>query len=249
MRKKIVAANWKMNLTVKQGLSLANELANSPSVAGKNVVICPSFLHLLPLQNELKNSTIALGAQNCSNRENGAFTGEISVTMLADSQIPYVIIGHSERRIYFHESNEIIKEKINLALAFSLTPIFCCGESIAIRTDEKQNNFVEKQLEESLFHLSADEISKVIIAYEPIWAIGTGQTATKEQAQEMHSFIRKKIADKYDNTIAENCSILYGGSLTADNAKELFSQPDIDGGLVGGASLKAESFLKIIENI
>jgi triosephosphate isomerase len=191
----------------------------------------------------------ALGAQNCADRENGAFTGEVSASMLASIQIPYVIIGHSERRIYYHESHDVLKDKINIALSNGLKPIFCCGETKEIRIDEKQERYVEKQLEESLFHLSEDDIQKVIIAYEPVWAIGTGLTATAQQAQDMHKFIRAKLWARYGMTISNNIIIQYGGSVKPDNAAELLSQPDVDGALIGGASLKADDFKKIIQAV
>ncbi len=247
MRNRIAAGNWKMNLTVKEGLQLATEIKNN---SGKNnnakIILCPPFLHLMPLKEHLGASNLSLGAQNCCDRINGAFTGEVSVKMLADVGIEYVIIGHSERRIYYHESNEVLKTKIDVALEFSLKPIFCCGEPLEIRIDNKQENYVLRQLEDSLFHLSSEQIKNTIIAYEPIWAIGTGKNASAQEAQDMHAFIRSKIEFQYDKETAESISILYGGSVKADNAASIFSMPDVDGGLVGGASLNASEFVSII---
>lgn len=249
-----------MNLTLQEAVSLAaairsvgaNPVGANPSVRPSyehQVILCPAFPYLSAVQNELKGSHIKLGAQNCADREHGAFTGEVSAPMLASMSIPYVIIGHSERRIYYHESHEVLKEKMNIALRYGLQPIFCCGETKEVRIDEKQEAFVEKQLNESLFHLSEDDISKVVIAYEPVWAIGTGLNATSQQAQDMHHFIRDKVRARYGVGIAERSIILYGGSVKPDNAAELFSQQDVDGGLIGGASLKADDFKKIINSI
>ena len=234
-----------MNLTLSEAVKLATDIkAGAPYPY--QVILCPAFPYLSLLQHELQESDIKLGAQNCADRENGAFTGEVSAPMLASMSVPYVIVGHSERRLYYHESHEVLKEKMNLALQYGLLPIFCCGETKDIRIDEKQEAYVEKQLEESLFHLSEADIAKVIIAYEPVWAIGTGLNATPQQAQDMHHFIREKVRARYGAGIAERIIILYGGSLKPDNAKELFSQSDVDGGLIGGASLKADDFKKII---
>ena len=249
MRQKIIAANWKMNLTLQEAVRLTAAIRSEEASYSHQVILCPAFPYLSALQNELKGSHIKLGAQNCADRENGAFTGEVSAPMLASMSIPYVIIGHSERRIYYHESHEVLKEKMNLALSHGLIPIFCCGETKEIRIDEKQEAYAEKQLEERLFHLSEDNIQKVIIAYEPVWAIGTGLNATPQQAQDMHHFIREKVKARYGVGIADRIIILYGGSVKPDNATELFSQQDVDGGLVGGASLKADDFKKIINSI
>ncbi len=238
-----------MNLTLDEAVKLAADIKADEASYKHQVILCPSLLYLSALQNELKGSKIKLGAQNCADRENGAFTGEVSAPMLASMSIPYVIVGHSERRIYYHESHEVLKEKMTLALRYGLQPIFCCGETKEIRIDEKQDTFVEKQLEESLFHLSEDDIAKVIIAYEPVWAIGTGLNASPQQAQDMHRFIREKVSARYGVGIAERILILYGGSMKPDNAAALLSEPDIDGGLVGGASLKADDFKKIILSI
>lgn len=248
MRQKIIAGNWKMNLTLSEAVKLAADI-KSAGPYSHQVILCPAFPYLSNLQNELAGGPIKLGAQNCADRENGAFTGEVSAPMLASMSVPYVIIGHSERRLYYHESHEVLKEKMNLALRYGLLPIFCCGETKEIRVDEKQEAYVEKQLEESLFHLNEDDIQKVIIAYEPVWAIGTGLNASPEQAQDMHHFIREKVSGRYGVAAAQRIMILYGGSVKPDNATELFSQADVDGGLVGGASLKADDFKKIIKSI
>ncbi len=246
-RKKIVAANWKMNTTVTQGEKLVDEILNNlPGLLNCTVIIAPPFTHLPMLVKKAKGTEICIAAQNCHQEKSGAFTGEISVDMLNDLGVNYVILGHSERRQLFHENNEIVKLKMNTVLASGLLPIFCCGEPLDIRTSETQNIFVHQQLEESLFHLHEDEFAKVCIAYEPIWAIGTGRTASPEQAQEMHMFIRDKIAVRYNKVVSETTKILYGGSIKADNAKTLFSQGDVDGGLVGGASLSSAGFLDII---
>lgn len=237
-----------MNLTLSEAVKLAADISAGGPYSHE-VILCPAFTYLSALQNELKASPIKLGAQNCADRENGAFTGEVSAPMLSSMSIPYVIIGHSERRIYYHESHEVLKEKMNIALHYGLLPIFCCGETKDVRIDEKQEAYVEKQLEESLFHLSEDDIQKVTIAYEPVWAIGTGLNATPRQAQEIHHFIREKVGARYGVATAQRIIILYGGSVKPDNAKELFSQTDVDGGLVGGASLKADDFKKIINSI
>jgi triosephosphate isomerase len=249
MRQKIIAGNWKMNLTLPQAIKLATDIRTVESTYRHQVILCPAFPYLSSLQHVLDGSAIKLGAQNCADRENGAFTGEVSAPMLESMSVPYVIVGHSERRIYYHESHEVLKEKMDLSLRYNLLPIFCCGETKEIRIDEKQEAFVMKQLEESLFHLSEDDIKKVIIAYEPVWAIGTGLNASPQQAQDMHHFIRQKVNERYGVAIASQIAILYGGSVKPDNAAELFSQPDVDGGLVGGASLKADDFIKIIQAV
>jgi triosephosphate isomerase len=247
MRKNIVAGNWKMNNSLQEGLSLAKELQQV--LTGKKVncevVICTPFISLATISKEI--TTIGLGAQNCADKASGAYTGEVSAEMIVSTGAQYVIIGHSERRAYYGETNAILKEKVMLALANNLTPIFCIGEVLAEREAGKQNEIVESQIRESLFHLSADDFSRIVIAYEPVWAIGTGVTATSDQAQEMHAFIRKILADKYGSAVANEISILYGGSCNASNAKELFANPDVDGGLIGGASLSVEKFMPIIE--
>ena len=249
MRKNIVAGNWKMNNTLQEGLLLAEELQQA--LKGKEVncevVICTPFIHLASIAGKI--STISLGAQNCADKGSGAFTGEVSAAMIASTGAKYVIIGHSERRAYYGETNASLKEKVMLALSNRLTPIFCIGEILAERETGKQNEVVETQIRESLFHLDSDEFGKIVLAYEPVWAIGTGVTATSDQAQEMHAFIRKVLSEKYGSAVANNTSILYGGSCNASNAKELFINPDVDGGLIGGASLSVDKFLPIVEAV
>ena len=252
MRKQIAAANWKMNLTLEEGMTLINEILHAKIFLEPQhqAVFAVPFPYLINIKNTIGEQTnFYVAAQNCASEKSGAFTGETSAQMINSIDISYVLIGHSERREYYHETNEILANKINLALTNNLKPIFCCGESFEIRKANSQNDFVKKQLAESLFHLSAEEISKTIIAYEPIWAIGTGLTASSQQAQEMHAHIRKVLADKYGSVAAENISILYGGSVKAANAVEIFSQPDVDGGLVGGASLNAQEFVTIIKSL
>ncbi len=252
MRKQIAAANWKMNLTLEEGLKLINEIlaANIILESHQNAVFAIPFPYLINIKNAIANkANFYVAAQNCASEKAGAYTGETSAQMIKSIDIPDVIIGHSERREYYNETNEILAKKITLALANNLTPIFCCGESFKIRQSDNQNEYVQKQIAESLFHLSEEQISKTVIAYEPIWAIGTGLTASSQQAQEMHAHIRKVLADKYDSVIAENISILYGGSVKAANAVDIFSQPDVDGGLVGGASLIANEFITIIKSL
>ena len=248
MRKKIGAGNWKMNKNLQEGIALAKEL-NSALSAKPNcdVVICTPFIHLAKVSEVINHSIIGLGAENCADKEKGAFTGEVSAEMVKSTGAEYVILGHSERREYYKETYDILKEKVQLALANGLKVIFCIGESLAEREANKQNEVVKAELEGSVFNLSADDFSKIIIAYEPIWAIGTGKTATSDQAEEIHAYIRSVIAAKYGKEVAENTSILYGGSCKASNAPELFAKPDIDGGLIGGASLKCEDFMGIIK--
>lgn len=250
MRKKIVAGNWKMNKTLDEGLKLTSEILNMVKDEVRSdaqVVLCPPFISIYSVGKILEGSAIGLGAQNCYQKESGAFTGEISVEMLKSAGVKYVIIGHSERREYFGETNQQLADKVNLALKSGLTPIFCCGESLQQREKGIHIDFVNTQLTESLFHLSEADFLKVVIAYEPIWAIGTGVTASTEQAQEMHEKIRKHLAGKYGKA-AESISILYGGSCKPDNAKELFACKDVDGGLIGGASLKSRDFVDIIKS-
>lgn len=252
MRKQIAAANWKMNLTVTEGEQLLDQLLSNTYNLNENrqVVFAVPSPYLAMAQAKVATHThIAVAAQNCSNKKSGAYTGEISVIMLQSLGITHVVLGHSERREYFNESNQFLAEKVNIALEYSITPIFCCGEPLQIREAGTQNEYVAKQLEESLYHLTADQLKKVVIAYEPIWAIGTGKTASSEQAQEMHAYIRSQLAAKYGEAVANEISILYGGSVKASNAKELFSQPDVDGGLVGGASLLVDEFKVIIESL
>jgi triosephosphate isomerase len=252
MRKQIAAANWKMNLTIDKAEALLDEILSAQINLNENhlaVFTVPSpYLQMAQKKiNGVDNFFIA--AQNCYSKKSGAFTGEVSVEMLQSLHIKYVVLGHSERREYFQESNQFLAEKLNIALEYNITSIFCCGEPLSIREAQTQNQFVAKQLEESLFHFSENEIQKIVIAYEPIWAIGTGKTATSEQAQEMHAYIRAVLADKFGKEVSENISILYGGSVKASNAKEIFSQPDVDGGLVGGASLIAAEFITIINSL
>lgn len=249
MRKKIAAANWKMNLKVEQGESLLSEILskNIELSEHQKVVFAVPFPYLYMANAAVKNrKNYEVAAQNCYYKASGAFTGEVSAEMLASMHIPFVVLGHSERREYFNESNQQLSEKVDLALTNGISPIFCCGEPLSIREMNSQNSYVEKQLKESLFHLDQNSILNIVIAYEPIWAIGTGKTASSEQAQEMHEHIRKVLTEKYGEEIADNISILYGGSVKGSNAKELFSQKDVDGGLVGGASLNAEEFAQII---
>ncbi len=249
MRKNIVAGNWKMNTTLPEGLALAKEL--DAALKGKtvncDVVIGTPFTHLASIVSAIDTTKIGVAAENCADQEKGAFTGEVSAAMVASTGAKYVILGHSERRAYYHETAAILKTKVNLALANGLTPIFCIGEVLEEREAGKHFEVVEAQIKESLFDLSAEDFGKLVLAYEPVWAIGTGKTATSEQAQEIHAYIRQVIAAKYGETVANDCSILYGGSCNASNAKELFSKPDVDGGLIGGASLGVDKFLPIIE--
>jgi triosephosphate isomerase (TIM) len=250
MRKQIAAANWKMNLTYRQGEQLVHDIAEKELSLLENhqVIFAVPFPYLI-----MANSAVAdeygytIAAQNCSHKQNGAYTGEVSAEMLQSIGIQYCILGHSERRQYFQESNYMIAEKIDQCLQFDISPIFCCGESLSTREKNDQNEYVEKQLEQSLYHLSEDQLKKIIIAYEPIWAIGTGKTATTAQAQEMHQFIRSILAGKWGQPVADEITILYGGSVKASNAADLFSNPDVDGGLVGGASLVADEFVEIIK--
>ncbi|MBC7721619.1 MAG: triose-phosphate isomerase [Pedobacter sp.] len=249
MRKQIAAANWKMNGTLEQANTLLDAFANATLNVNESrlaVFAVPAPYLMLAKEKLAGNPYLQVAAQNIYSKKSGAFTGEISVEMLQSIGINYVILGHSERREYFNESNAFLADKVNIALAYNITPIFCCGEPLQIREADTQNPYVATQLEEGLFHLSADDIKKIIIAYEPIWAIGTGKTARSLQAQEMHAFIRSQLAAKYGAEIANNISILYGGSVKANNAVELFSQADVDGGLVGGASLIVDEFVQII---
>jgi len=252
MRKQIAAANWKMNLTINKAEALLDEIITAQINLEENriAVFAVPFPYLQIAQQKIENAAnFFIAAQNCYSKKSGAYTGEVSVEMLQSLNIKYVVLGHSERREYFQESNQFLAEKLNIALEYNITPIFCCGEPLSIRDAQTQNQFVAKQLEESLFHFSKDEMQKIVIAYEPIWAIGTGKTATSEQAQEMHAYLRKVLADKFGKDVADNISILYGGSVKANNAKEIFSQPDVDGGLVGGASLIAAEFITIINSL
>lgn len=250
MRRNIVAGNWKMNKTLPEGIALVKEIANA--ISGKNlkcdIIVGVPFVHLASVSELLKGSIIQVSAENCADKASGAYTGEVSAAMVASTGATYCIIGHSERRTYYGETHEILKQKVALALENSLRPIFCIGETKDEREAGNQNAVVKAQLEGSVFNLTPDEFKQIVIAYEPVWAIGTGLTATSEQAQEMHSFIRSLINEKYGDTIANDTTILYGGSCNPTNAKELFSKPDVDGGLIGGASLKADDFVAIIES-
>ncbi len=251
MRKNIVAGNWKMNNDLNEGLKLTSEIVNMVADEvndGVHIIIASPFIHLTAISKMVDGSNnIFLSAQTCSEHEAGAYTGETSATMIKSTGATHVILGHSERRGYFHETNEQLSKKVDAALAHNLIPIFCCGESLAIRESGNHFSFVTNQLTESLFHLGAVDF-KLVIAYEPIWAIGTGVTASAAQAQEMHAAIRKHIATKYGSEIAENTSILYGGSCKPSNAKEIFSKADVDGGLIGGAALKSRDFVDIIKS-
>lgn len=248
MRKNIVAGNWKMNKTLQEGIELAKEV--NASVAGITpkcqIVLGTPFIHLTEVVKVVDSSKISVSAQNCADKVSGAYTGEVSAAMVASTGAKYVILGHSERRAYYGETDAILKEKTLLALANNLTPIFCIGEVLSERESGIHFDVVKKQIEDALFNLSADEFGKIVLAYEPVWAIGTGKTATSDQAQEMHAFIRSLLVKKYGEKVANDTTILYGGSCNASNAKELFANPDVDGGLIGGASLKAADFLAII---
>ncbi|WP_081657670.1 BT_3928 family protein [Prevotella sp. AGR2160] len=249
MRKKIVAGNWKMNMNLQDGVALAKEI-NAACAADKpncGVIVCTPFIHLASVAQVLDQNVVALGAENCADKAKGAYTGEVSAEMVKSTGAQYVILGHSERRQYYHETPEILKEKVQLALANGLKVIFCCGETLEEREANKQNEVVKAELDGSVFNLSADEWKNIVLAYEPIWAIGTGKTATSDQAEEMLAYIRSIVAEKYGKQAAEDTTILYGGSCKPGNAKELFAKPDIDGGLIGGASLKAADFKAIID--
>ena len=249
MRKKIVAGNWKMNLNLQEGIALAKEINEAMTAEKPNcdVVICTPFIHLASVAQVLNADLVGLGAENCADKEKGAFTGEVSAEMVKSTGAQYVILGHSERREYYGETAEILKEKVQLALKHGLKVIFCCGETLEERESNRQNAVVKAELDGSVFNLTAEEWKNIVLAYEPIWAIGTGKTATSDQAEEMLCYIRSTVAEKYGKEVAEETSILYGGSCKASNAPELFSKPNIDGGLIGGASLKAADFKGIID--
>lgn len=262
MREKIVAGNWKMNTNLQEGISLANEVVELLKVKSPNVmlcppklssdptakvIICPPFVHLYASILQVEGfEQLAIGAQNCSSESKGAFTGEVSAEMIKSVGAKYVIIGHSERRSYFHEDNMMLAKKVNLVLANNLKPIYCCGETLQERELGRLFDIIKNQLHDGLFHLSAENFTKSIIAYEPVWAIGTGVTATTQQAQDMHFYIRGLVEKHYGIDIAQSTTLLYGGSCNAKNAKELFACPDVDGGLIGGASLKAADFIEIV---
>lgn len=252
MRKQIAAANWKMNLTLQQAQKLLEDLHTITYNLNNNqeVIFGVPFPYLAQVKDKLAGHHQAfVAAQNCSDKKSGAYTGEVSAEMLESIAVDYVIIGHSERREYFNESHAMLAAKIDLCLEHGLKPIFCCGEPLSVREAGTQNSYVETQLQESLFHLTADRLTGFVIAYEPIWAIGTGKTASNEQAQEMHAHIRSVMANQYGAEVANSISVLYGGSVKANNAKEIFGQPDVDGGLVGGASLVAADFAAIINSL
>lgn len=249
MRKKIVAGNWKCNTTVKEGVELAKSVNNLVLTKGAKdvvVVLGTPFTHLTSVVDTVDASRINVASQNCAAEPKGAFTGEVSVSMVKSTGATYVILGHSERREYYYETSETLNKKLALTLEQGLTPIYCCGEALSIREAGKEKEFVKQQLDETIFLLPAEQLPKLVIAYEPIWAIGTGKTASTQQAQDMLAYIRGLIASKYTTEVAEEISILYGGSCSPANASDLFSQTDIDGGLIGGASLKGEDFLAII---
>ena len=252
MRKQIAAANWKMNCTLQQANDLLDGLTKQDiSISpDREVVIAVPFPYLMMAKEKLKNSIgFKVAAQNCYTKASGAFTGEVSAAILESIAVDYVILGHSERREIFGENNKILAQKVDACLSNNLKPIFCCGEPLQIRENETQNEYVETQIREGLFHLSGDNLENFVVAYEPIWAIGTGKTATAEQAQEMHEHIRNVFREKYGEAIAESISILYGGSVKANNANEIFNKPDVDGGLVGGASLVVTEFAAIIQSL
>jgi len=252
MRQQIAAANWKMNLTLSQAESLLDELTSKPDTLKEHqkVVVAVPFPYLQLAQSKLSGrKNYFVSAQNCYNKKSGAYTGEVSAEMIRSLGVTYVVLGHSERREYFSESNKMLAEKVDISLENGLIPIFCCGEPLSIREAGTQNEYVATQLNESLFHLSADQVKKIVIAYEPIWAIGTGKTATADQAQDMHAHLRKTLEAKYGKELADIIPILYGGSVKGANAADIFSRPDVDGGLVGGASLVAAEFGQIIDGL
>jgi triosephosphate isomerase (TIM) len=252
MRQKIVAGNWKMNKTLDEGTALISEVTNMVNdevPSDVQIVLATPFIHLTVARKMIESyPNIALGAQNCSDKASGAYTGEISAAMLKSAGVSFVILGHSERRQYFSETNGQLAEKVNLVLQNGMRPIFCCGESLDQRESGVHIDFVRQQITESLFHLDTKELEKVVIAYEPIWAIGTGKTASSEQAQEMHREIRQHLTGKYGKEVADRISILYGGSANPGNARDLFARPDVDGGLIGGASLKSRDFTDIAKS-
>ena len=251
MRKKIVAGNWKMNNTFEEADDLLFELAESISdldLDNQEIIVCPPAIYLEMSTDVGLENGFSVGSQNCSNQEAGAYTGEISAAMLKSLDVKYCLVGHSERRKYNHEIHEELAEKVNQLLTNDISPIFCCGEALEEREAEKHFEVVKTQINDSLFGFSKEEMLNIVVAYEPVWAIGTGKTASSAQAQEMHAFIRSLLSEKYGEDIANGISILYGGSCNPKNAKELFSQADVDGGLIGGASLKADDFLAIIKS-
>ncbi len=247
MRKKIVAGNWKMNKTLQEGVALAKDINDLVTENGVTVILGTPFIHLTEVVNVVSNPQIFVSAQNCADQASGAYTGEVSAAMVKSTGAEYVILGHSERRSYYGETNEILNKKVKLALENDLIPIFCCGEVLEEREAGNHFDVVKTQLKEALFDLSVENFKKIVIAYEPVWAIGTGKTATSDQAQEMHKVIRDYLAEKFGAEVVNDTSILYGGSCKPSNAGELFANPDVDGGLIGGASLKAEDFMGIIK--
>ena len=248
MRKNIVAGNWKMNNDIQQTYNLLEEIISKNPNTHTEIIVAPSFVSLPLAVEKLKGTNIKISAQNAHQNENGAFTGEVSIPMLKSIGVNMVILGHSERRAYFGETNSLLAEKINTALKYDFTVIYCFGEELSDRKADKYFDIVERQIKEALFHLKTEQWKNIVLAYEPVWAIGTGETATPEQAQQIHAFVRQIIASEYGSTVANEISILYGGSVKPDNAKEIFENPDVDGGLIGGASLKADDFLKIVDS-
>lgn len=249
MRQKIVAGNWKMNKNAEETQTLLQDLVSKLPQTEAQIIVAPTFVNLANAVNQLKNTSVVVAAQNMHQAENGAYTGEISANMLESIGVNTVILGHSERRSYFGETDSILAYKVDTALKHNMKIIFCFGEELKDRQDKQHFNVVENQLRDGLFHIANEAWSNIILAYEPVWAIGTGETATPEQAQEMHEFIRETVRHTFGSTIAENVSILYGGSVKPDNAKEIFGKPDVDGGLIGGAALKADDFVAIINGI
>jgi len=252
MRKKIVAGNWKMNMDLAEGLKLASSIDkyfNEKPSNKATVILCTPFIHLAGANEILKHGKVALGAQNCASEASGAYTGEISAWMVRSTGAEYVIIGHSERRSYYNEDDKTLNKKTLLAINSGLKVIFCCGEVLKEREDKKHFMIVKRQLEEGLFPLSVEQMDKIVLAYEPVWAIGTGLTASPEQAQEMHKYIRDLVREKYGNDCAKKLPVIYGGSCKPSNAAEIFSKPDVDGGLIGGAALKKEDFTAIVEAV
>jgi triosephosphate isomerase len=251
MRKKIVAGNWKMNKTFEEGMALTSEVVNmvKDEVNSSKVtaILIPPFIHLHSVAALAASTAVAVGAQNCHQSASGAYTGEVSVSMIKSTGATYVILGHSERRAYFGETNALLAQKTDTVLKENLLPIYCCGETLEERNASKHFDVIRSQVAEGLFHLSAEQINNVVIAYEPVWAIGTGVTASTAQAQEIHAFIRQLLTEKYGNEVAQQIRILYGGSVKPDNAADLFSQVDIDGGLIGGAALQSRSFVDIVK--
>lgn len=247
MRKKMVIGNWKMNTNFSEGIALAKSVVSkyNDSKKDQEVVICPPFLHLSAIALELKNSSVKVGAQNCHTASKGAFTGEVSAEMLASVGIQYCLVGHSERRAYFFEDDDELSQKMKQLFTSGIQPIFCCGESLEDRKDQSYLEVIEQQLE-LLWGFSEEKFNRIIIAYEPVWAIGTGETATAAQAQEIHAFIRRLIQEKKGSSVADNTTILYGGSCKPSNAKELFDKKDVDGGLIGGAALDSDDFIAIV---